>query len=195
MQKLDSVIAANPGNSLDELLATRLINADQKAQGEKKPVLQSTLNQLEEQLEHYKKFDEDTKSRFEAEKSLLESSHSDELAKVKEAAETVAKAEASKDWKEKLLSLSRFLRTAAAKRQDGDETAEENRAFEGALLLVYGGDSKAVLAMENIINGNEDQIPTVEGELSGFTCESTLLYRKPLLSRSRQTNPRCISRQ
>jgi hypothetical protein len=173
MQKLDSTVAANPGKSLEELLSSRLINADQKAQADKKPFLQSTLKQLEEQLDHFKKFDEDTKEKHEAEKALLASSHKEELDRLKDAVENEAKTEASKALKEKLLALSRFLRTAAARRQDGDETAEENRAFEGALLLVYGGDLKAVAAMEYIINGDEEQIPTVEGELSGFTCKLT----------------------
>ena len=51
MQKVDSIIAENPGVSLDDLVASRKINNDQKAQALKKPVLQVQLAQLEEQSE------------------------------------------------------------------------------------------------------------------------------------------------
>ena len=81
-----------------------------------------------------------------------------------------AKIEAAKEEKEKFLLLSKFLRAAASKRQDGDEAAAENRAFEGALLLVYGGDASAVAAMEKLITGSEEKVPTVEGPPSEHTC-------------------------
>ena len=70
--------------------------------------------------------------------------------------------------------LSKFLRAAAAKRQGGDENSGENRAFEGALLLVYGGEVSAVVAMESLIAGSEEIVPTVDGAPSGFTCESAI---------------------
>ena len=174
-QKVDSIIAENPGKTLDELLDSRKINGDQKAQAEKKPALKATLNQLEEQLEHYKKFDEDYQKKFAAEKASLDAAHAEELEKVKESASVETMTEVQSTTKEKLLVLSRFLRAAAAKRQDGDETAEENRAFEGALLLIYGGDSSAVEAMEKLIDGSEDLVPTVEGQPSSFTCRSSSL--------------------
>ena len=73
--------------------------------------------------------------------------------------------------KDNLLVLSKFLRAAAAKRQDGDEASAQNRAFEGALLLVYGGEVAAVAAMENLIAGSEEKVPAVDGTLSDFDCE------------------------
>ena len=76
-----------------------------------------------------------------------------------------------KEAKDKLLILSKFLRAAAAKRQGGDETSAENRAFEGALLLVYGGEAGAVVAMENLIDGSDDKVPTVDQTPSEFTCK------------------------
>ena len=171
MQKVDAVIAENPDKSLDELLAARMINADQKAQAEKKPALKASLSQLEEQLEQFKKFEGESNKRLAAEKASLEASHKEELSKAIESARSETKAEAAKENRSKLLSLSRFLRTAAAKRQEGDETSEENRAFEGALLLIYGGDASAVDAMEKLIEGVEDIVPTVEGQPSNFTCK------------------------
>lgn len=168
---MDSIIAENPDKSLDELLASRKINADQKAQAQKKPALQASLSQLEEQIAQYKQFDEEYQKRLSAEKAALEASHSEELSKVKASAAAEAHDEAKKIAKESLLTLSRFLRAAAAKRQDGDETSEENRAFEGALLLVYGGDATAVAAMEKLIDGTEDKVPFVDSQLSEFTCK------------------------
>ena len=106
------------------------------------------------------------------EKAALETAHKEELHKVKDAAVAVAVAEGKKEAKENLLVLSKFLRAAAAKRQGGDETAPLNRAFEGALLLVYGGEVGAVVAMESLIAGIEDKVPTTDSTPSEFTCES-----------------------
>ena len=94
------------------------------------------------------------------------------MQKVKEAAVAEAVAEGKKEAKDNLLVLSKFLRAAAAKRQGGDETSPENRAFEGALLLVYGGEVGAVVAMESLIAGSEDKVPTVDQTPSDFTCKS-----------------------
>lgn len=154
-------------------MATRKINADQKAQAQKKPALQASLAQLEEQLTQYKQFDGEYQKRLAVEKAALETSHQDELEKAQEATAAATKIEAAKNTKDNLLVLSRFLRAAAAKRQDNDETAEDNQAFEGALLLVYGGNLDAVAAMEKLIGGSDDKVPNVDGQLSEFTCRST----------------------
>ena len=174
MHKTDAVIAEHPQKSLEDLLAERKINPDQKAQAEKKPVLLASLEQYESQLGHYKKFDEDSKRRLAAERESLEQAHQQELEKAKEEVHVEAKETANKLVEEKLLILSRFLRAAAAKRSDGDDTAEENLAFEGALLLIYGGDHSAVQAMQKLIDGSEEIVPTVEGQPSDFTCKRDL---------------------
>ncbi|KAL8806992.1 MAG: hypothetical protein Q9182_000973 [Xanthomendoza sp. 2 TL-2023] len=161
-QRVDSIIAENPDQTLDELLATRKINPDQKAQAQKKPSLQASLTQLEEQVAQYKQFDEDYQKRLATEKATLLSSHKADLDKVKEAAIAETRTESAKEAKDNLLVLSKFLRAAAAKRQGGDETSPENRAFEGALLLVYGGEAGAVAAMESLINGSDEKVPTVD---------------------------------
>ena len=82
-----------------------------------------------------------------------------------------AAADGKKDAKDNLLVLSKFLRAAAAKRQGGDESSPENRAFEGALLLVYGGEVGAVVAMESLISGSDEKVPTVDQNPSDFTCK------------------------
>ncbi|KAL8918954.1 MAG: hypothetical protein Q9208_007064 [Pyrenodesmia sp. 3 TL-2023] len=168
-QKVDSIVAENPDQTLDQLLAARKINQDQKAQAQKKPALQASLAQLEEQVAQYKQFDEEYQKRLATEKAALETSHKDELDKVKEAATLAAKAESAKEAKDNLLALSKFLRAAAAKRQGGDETSPENRAFEGALLLVYGGEAAAVAAMESLIVGSDEKVPTVDQVPSEYT--------------------------
>lgn len=91
---------------------------------------------------------------------------------MKEAAIAEAKIASAKEAKDNLLVLSKFLRAAAAKRQGGDETSPENRAFEGALLLVYGGETGAVAAMESLIAGDDEKVPTVDQVPSDFTCKS-----------------------
>ena len=169
---MDSIVAENPDKSLDELLEARKINADQKAQAQKKPALQASLAQLEEQIAQYKQFDEEYQKRLSAEKSALELAHGDELEKVKAAATAEAQAEAKIEFKDSLLTLSKFFRAAAAKRQDGDQTSAENKAFEGALLLVYNGDASAVLAMEKLVEGNEEKVPCVDGTTSEYSCKS-----------------------
>ena len=168
---MDSIIAENPGVSLDELLASRKINADQKTQAQKKPSLQASLAQFEDQLSQYKQFDEEYQKRIAVEKSTLEASHKDELEKLRAATNAEARAEAKIESKEHVVILSKFLRAAAAKRQGGDETSPENRAFEGALLLVYGGEVSAVTAMEKLISGSDELVPTVDATPSEYTCK------------------------
>ena len=107
------------------------------------------------------------------------------MQKVKEAAIAEAVAEGKKEAKDNLLVLSKFLRASAAKRQGCDETSPENRAFECALLLVYGGEVGAVVAMESLIAGSEEKVPTVDQTPSDFTCKSLdprLIFASYLLS-------------
>ena len=153
------------------MITQKKINQDQKLQAEKKPSLKASLSQLEEQVKHYQQFDEDYQKRLAKEKSVLESAHKDELDKLKDATLAEAAATSEKESKDKLLILSKFLRAAAAKRQGGDENSAENRAFEGALLLVYGGEAGAVVAMESLIAGVEEKVPTVDQTPSDFTCK------------------------
>ncbi|KAG9532680.1 hypothetical protein KCU93_g995, partial [Aureobasidium melanogenum] len=166
MTKLDAILAENPGKTLDELLASRKINADQKAQASKKPALQSQLAQLEEQIAQYKKVDADYQSRMSAQHLQLTSAHQAELETLKGSLKEQLEKELNAALRQKLLTFSQFLRAAAAKRVIEEEAdTDESKAFEGALLLVYGGDDKAVDAVMNLIQGSDEQVPSVEGEL------------------------------
>lgn len=171
MQKVDSIIAENPGVSLDELVATRKINNDQKAQALKKPALQAQLAQLEEQIVQYKKFDQEYQQKMAAERELLQSSHKEELERLREILKAEAAVEAQKTFKQRTLTLSRFLRAAAARRQLENDDSDLTKAFEGALLLVYGGDISAVAAAEKLIDGSDEQVPSTEGILLNVTCK------------------------
>ncbi len=168
-QKIDAILADNPGKSLDDLVAAKKINADQKAAAEKKPALVAQISQLEEQVTQFKKFGQDYEQRAAAEKAALVKSHNEELERVKEEA-LATHTSTSKKTQDDLLVLSKFLRAAAAKRQNGDEGSNENRAFEGALLQVYGGESSAVAAMQKLISGAEEQVPGVDSEPVDYTC-------------------------
>jgi len=161
-QKVDAILAANPGVSLDALVAARKINSDQKAQAEKKPGLQAQLAQLEEQYGHYRRYGEELEAKFAKEKEQLAASHARELDALRDTLQAETARVQQKVVKDKLLAFSRFLRAAAARRALVEDDSELSKGFEGALLQVYGGDAAAVVAAEKLIEGTEDRIPSVE---------------------------------
>jgi TolA-binding protein len=173
MAKTDAVIKENPNVSLDDLVAQRKINQDQRASALKKPQLQAQLVTLEEQIQQYKKFDADLQKQLQKQKSDLTFTHTEELEKVKKEAQAEAAARSEAELKSKLLTFSQFLRAAAAKRNSDEEDpeADENRAFEGILLLVYGGDQKAVETAVGLIEGSDEQVPSVEGTMLPVKCK------------------------
>ncbi|KAL3595164.1 hypothetical protein FPOAC2_09486 [Fusarium poae] len=159
--KTDSLLAENPGKSLDELIESKIINADQKAQILKKPALQQQLAQLEEQLTQYQKVDEQYKTRAASDKAEWEK----KLEKAKADGKAEAKGEATKDLHDNLLVLSQFLRLAAYRREEAqDPESDESQAIEGVLLAIYSGDESAVQSMLKLVNGSDDQIVSVPGE-------------------------------
>ncbi|KAF8854403.1 hypothetical protein BDZ45DRAFT_597102 [Acephala macrosclerotiorum] len=168
--KVDNVISNNPGKSLDELVAAKLINADQKAQILKKPALQASLTQLEEQIAQYKKFDQDYKAATQAEKSEFEKTLTErankELAEAVAAAKLEAGLAAQKEQQDNLLLLSQFLKLAAIRRSEEDAAElEESKALEGLLGQVYTGDATAVAAMMNLIQGTSEKVVAVTGDV------------------------------
>jgi hypothetical protein len=170
MSKVDAIIDENPGKSLDELVAARKINADQKAQALKKPQLQAQVASLEEQLALYRKLDSEYESRLAKEKEAFESAHAAELDSAREAAKADAKADAEVEIKDKLLVFARFLAAAANRRNAGDETGDDARAFDGALFLVYSGDYNAVNNALKLVDGAEEMVPAMDGSYTGVTC-------------------------
>lgn len=176
MSKVNEIVAANPDVSIDDLVSSRKINADQKAQLQKKPALQAQLAQFEEQLAQYKKFEQEYQNKLAQEKEILQKGHSEELEKLRDTIKAEAVLEQRKTFREKFLTLSRFLRAAAARRQLEDDDSDLSKAFEGALLLVYGGDASAVAATEKLIEGASDNVPSTEGIVLDVTCMSECIW-------------------
>ncbi|KAK0119887.1 hypothetical protein ONS95_011317 [Cadophora gregata] len=206
--KVDNIVAENPDKSLDDLVASRKINADQKAQLLKKPALQASLTQLEEQIAQYKKFDQEYKVKLQTEKAEFEKTHIERSSKELEEAVGSAKSQAAtaavKQQQDDLLLLSQFLKLAAIRRGE-DEAAEleESKALEGLLAQVYAGDASAVAAMLNLIQGSSETVTSVTGEPLSVTCRKsplTVPHKTNTYSRCRledrlpRTNSRCRSR-
>jgi len=167
--KVDGILADNPDMSLDDLVAARKINADQKAQILKKPQLQASLSQLEEQIAQYKKFDQEYKATLAAEKASLKQTFEERYSKDLEASVAAVKAEVLAEAEEQrrgaLLLISQFLRLAAVRRGDEENAnVDENMALEGVLAKVYAGDEKAVQTMIKLIEGSCDASMSIDSE-------------------------------
>lgn len=159
--KADSLVSQHPGKTLDELVAAKIINNDQKAQILKKPSLQAQVAQLEEQVVQYQKIEEQYRTRAAADKAEWEKSQ--EKATADAVAE--AKADFTKSQHDNLLILSQFLRLAAYRREEAhDPESDESQAIEGVLLAIYSGDENAVQAMLKFVNGTDDPVFSVPGE-------------------------------
>jgi hypothetical protein len=162
------LIKEHPDKSLDDMVAAKVINADQKAQALKKPALQTQLSQMEEQLAQYIKVDEQYRTQAAADKAELEQS----IQKAKDAAVAEAKESFDKNLRGRLLVLSQFLRLAAYRREEStDPESDESQAIEGVLLAIYAGDESAVNSMLKLVEGSSDQILSVPGEQLETTCK------------------------
>jgi hypothetical protein len=159
--KTDTLLSEHKGKSLDELVATKVINADQKAQILKKPALQAQLNQNEEMLTQYLKVDEQYRARAATDKAETDKT----VQAAKESAVAEAKEGFEKTQRANLLLLSQFLRLAAYRREEAqDPESDESQAIEGVLLAIYTGDEGAVNAMLKLVEGAEESILSVPGE-------------------------------
>ncbi|KAI6869637.1 hypothetical protein KC343_g8008 [Hortaea werneckii] len=168
LQKVDDIQNANPGLSLNDLVAQRKINQDQKAAAEKKPQIQAQLKDVEAQVQVFRSVNAEYLAQLQKQKDELAAQHQQQLQKVKEDARLETMTSTASELRKNLLVFSQFLRAAAAKRNIEEESnTNESMAFEGALLLVYGGDEKAVEAAVNIIEGADQEVPSIEGPLSG----------------------------
>lgn len=160
---------------MDELVATKKINTDQKAQAEKKPALQASVAQIEEQIGHLKDFAAHYEQRLASQKAELTKLHQDEVKAVQEKTAAEAKEASKKDQRAQFLSLSKFLYTAATMRRSGDETSNVTRAFEGVLYQIYTGSHDAVASMIKVVEGVDEPVVSVEGETLEVTCRSPLV--------------------
>ncbi|EPS27459.1 hypothetical protein PDE_02402 [Penicillium oxalicum 114-2] len=167
--KTDAIIAENPGKSLDDLVTEKKINADQKAQVLKKPALQASIAQIEEQIGHYKQFAAQYEARIEGQKAALEKLHQEELEAVRANAIADATESSARLLREQLLTLTKFLCAAANMRHSGETESLESRALEGVLFQVYGGNQKAVDSMVKLVEGADEKVIGVEGDALEMT--------------------------
>ncbi len=171
------MVAEHLDKSLDELVAAKIINADQKASHLKKPALLAQLAQLEEQLAQHKKIEQENKARIAEHEKVLKEKFEKEKAEL--VSELTQKAEADVDaaLRSNFLLLSQFLRLAAARRaEDADSTLDENMALEGVLLRVYSGDDSAVAAMLKLVQGVDEPTYSTVGDVLETTCKFLTRY-------------------
>jgi hypothetical protein len=155
---LDGLVAEHKGKKLDELVADRIINADQKAQILKKPALKEQLAQLEEKQSLLAKMAVDLES-------VVTAKVTEKLTEqfVKEKAEAAELAEA--DLNQKFLTLSMFLRFVADRRaEEADPAMDQNAALETVLAICFGGDEDAVVAMKKLVDGVQEHVVSSSGE-------------------------------
>ncbi|PHH53420.1 hypothetical protein CFIMG_001555RA [Ceratocystis fimbriata CBS 114723] len=168
-QKAESIVAQNAGKSLDDLVAARIINKDQKEQIMKKPGQVAQRAQWEEQQAQLIKLSSELRQEALADKTklreeLLQASHQQKEEAVQEA-EAKAADEKRVAVHDTLLAVAQFLRLAAARRaEEADQNLDENRALEGVLLQVYSGDEAAVSTMLKLVDGSEETTVSTQGE-------------------------------
>ena len=150
-------------------MAAKKLNNDQKNQILKKPGLQAQVAQLEEQLNNFRSFAQEFDEKFAKEKAGLIESHEAEILAAKEKATQDAESVKEQAVVDGLRVISHFLHAAASKRQSEDIDSDEARAFEGTLLLVYQGNEASLDTLKHLIDGSDEKVPDVGGELLGFT--------------------------
>ncbi|KAF7520009.1 hypothetical protein PCG10_009490 [Penicillium crustosum] len=169
LAKVDAIVAENPDKSLDQLIEEKKINNDQKAQVLKKPTLQATIAQVEEQIGHYKQFAVQYEDRLAAQKAALVKAHEAELEAVRNNAIADATEASKKALRQQFYTVTKFLCAAAILRRDGDAVTTESRAFEGVLFEVYAGNQSAVNSLLKIAEGADEKVNAVEGTTLDFT--------------------------
>ncbi|KAK4163019.1 hypothetical protein QBC43DRAFT_69567 [Cladorrhinum sp. PSN259] len=179
--KVEIIINEHQDKSLDELVAAKIINADQKASHLKRPGLQAQVKQFEEQLTQFKKLEDEHRAHLAKQEKALTEKFEKEKEEV--IAETKQKAdeEAAATLKTNFLLISQFLRLAASRRaEDHDSTLDENQALEGVLLYLYSGDDNAVATMNKLVQGSGEQTRSTAGE----TLQTTYAQVKEATNKS-----------
>lgn len=169
VQKTEAVITEFPDKSLDDLVAQKKINADQKAQILKKPQLESQLKQFEEQYKQLKDFSQDLEARHDKDKAALADTHKAEVQRAKDEALEQAAKDTSAKVREALQVVCQFLHAAAFKRQQDDVDEQESKAYEGVLFYLYQGNTTAMEAMTNLVEGKDETTRDPTGDEIEYT--------------------------
>lgn len=162
-------------------MTLKIINADQKAQHLKKPALLAQLGQLEEQYAQLKKIDSDFRLRLTTDKAEVTKTLTQKFEKEKteavQAATEASATDAEKHLHDSLLTVSQFLRLAAARRADDQNSQlDENLALEGVLLQVYSGDENGVATMLKLVQGVEETTKSVTSDPLQTTCKLPIAH-------------------
>ncbi|KAK3997198.1 hypothetical protein QBC44DRAFT_109104 [Cladorrhinum sp. PSN332] len=186
--KVETIINEHKDKTLDELIAAKIINADQKASHLKRPGLQAQLAQLEQQLAQLKTIEQEHRAHLaKHEKALTEKFEKEREELIAETKQKAAE-EAAATLKTDFLLVSQFLRLAASRRaEDHDATLDENQALEGILLYLYSGDDNAVATMNKLVQGSDEQTRSTAGEtlqttyaqVKEATIKSSAVYYQP----------------
>lgn len=177
MEKLDKIQEEHPGQSLDDLVAAKKINNDQRTQGLRKPVLTGQREELNEQLKKYEKFVDEYEEKLVKQKDSLTATHTSAVEAIRAEVTQEVKKEMEIEFKRRLLTFTRFLKAAAGRRQTEDDS-EEGKAFESVLCGVYAGDAAAVDCAESLVNGSGEKVPEYTGPVN-VSCE--YIPSQPLL--------------
>lgn len=110
-----------------------------------------------------------------SQKAELEKAHK-ELEALREEAANAPAAQAApevkkEDFSQQLLRVAKFLCAAAVRRHRGLGSEVDTLAFEGVLAQVYSGDLNAVVSMQKLIDGTDEKVSSVEGNILDITCE------------------------
>ncbi|QDS76892.1 hypothetical protein FKW77_003956 [Venturia effusa] len=165
MEKLDKIQEEHPGQSLDDLVAAKKINNDQRAQGLRKPILTAQREEFNDQLKKYEKFVDDYEEKLAKQRESLASTHTTAVEAIRAEVTQEVKKEMEIEFKRRLLTFTRFLKAAAGRRAIDEET-EESKAFESVLCGVYAGDAAAVDCAESLVNGSEEKVPEYTGPVN-----------------------------
>lgn len=174
--KTETLIAQNKDKTIPQLIAAKIINADQKRQVDNKPALEAELARNEEHLAQVLKLEEEwratlTQAQQDVKQTLTEK-HEEELAEAIAEVKAQAEAEAKQTLEDGFLVLSRFLRLAANRRQEAEfSTEDRDLTTEGILLSVYAGDQSAVDVMVKLYQGTDDTTRSIDGTPLETTCK------------------------
>lgn len=174
--KTEALISQNKDKTIPQLIAAKIINADQKRQVDNKPALEAELARNEEHLAQVLKLDEEWRATLEKSqqelKQTLTEKHEKELAEAVAEAKSQAEAEAKQTLEDGFLVLSKFLRLAANRRQEAEfSTEDRDLTTEGILLSVYAGDQSAVDVMVKLYQGTDDTTSSIDGTPLTTTCK------------------------
>lgn len=189
VSKTETTITDHPGVSLDDLVKQKKINADQKAQIQKKPQLEAQLAQLEEQQKNYTDLTHDLEARFEKEKASLNEAHEAEIEKVKDELSQSSTTATTSKIKEALHVTCQFLHAAAFQRQRDDVEESEKQAYEAVLFHLYQGNSTALETLTKVVEGQQEKVADPSGDLLDFTYAQLKVSATSTLNNEDQSTP------